>query len=134
MGLTAPKSRAKRLPHRLHSGAGNVDPSIGNYVLGEIVTPAEVFFTTVYLNWMGPGNCYGMSATSLRFFKGEDQVLSFAPNAGITAELQNDYSQDPNAPILRNIEKFSGYELGNPIMYRYLSLMYTPRQVPACKG
>lgn len=70
----------------------------------------------LYQSWPARGNCFGMAATSLRYFSGMDSVTR-APTVN---QYKMDAAYSIDDPVWRHIVKYSGYQLGMPVLQRYL--------------
>ncbi|HUL00253.1 MAG TPA: hypothetical protein VLX29_05285, partial [Nitrospirota bacterium] len=71
------------------------------------------FYAAVFVPGIEGGNCYGMSATSLRFYKGADDFHNYEPSATSVYAMQTNYAL--NDPVWHNIEKYQGYQFGSEI-------------------
>lgn len=92
-------------------GYNNVDWCYRCPLVGTVVDPiAWVFYETLFTSWIETGNCYGMSATSL---------LRYSGGWTGTYDIGTDFTLDD--PTWRTIEKYSGGEVGLPVLLEEVS-------------
>jgi len=84
---------------------------------------AQLFFDNIWQPWFGPGNCYGMSTTSLNFWQGVQNVQSFSPAATSVYTMQMQTPYNVNDLTWRNIERYQGTFLGYQVLNQVLNQM-----------
>ena len=103
-------------------GAGNVE----YFSLFGITIPKPwpyAYYKTIFQNGFS-GDCYGMSASSLQFFRGKGSFQTLVPLASTVYGYQDYQPNDnynyynPSNPVWDNIEIYHGFQFGDPTATR----------------